>query len=124
MDIRRQSKTHQTTGTKSRVVQAHPNFATHLTQLRASPSKQDRYLVKLIDDSINLLSQERTLGNSVPRDRWPKQYKDLMIPCLYKYNLDSNYRMTYSFIKTSKQTTFAWIIWVMTHKEYEELFGY
>ena len=49
-----------------------------LKELRNSTSSQDKYLVKLIDDAIDLLSQGRTLGDPVSRDRWPKQNSDLI----------------------------------------------
>jgi hypothetical protein len=87
---------------------------------------QAKYLLTLIEDSIELLSQGRTLGNSVPRDRWPKKYLHFPepIPCLFRVELDTNYRMTYSLIKKPNEPLFAWIIEVMDHNEYNKRFGY
>jgi len=124
LGVHGQSKTPQTTSAKPRDVQGHPKFAERRKQLKASTHPQDQYLLNLIEDAINLLSQGRTLGNPVQRNQWPQEYKDLEIPCLFKYNLDANYRMTYSLVKIPAKPLFAWIIEVMTHKESEQRFGY
>ena len=121
-----QSQAPQVTRGKPRVVKGHPKFAEYLGNLRNSTNSQDKYVLKLIDDTIDLLSQSRTLGNPVPRDRWPKDYLKFpdRLPCLLKINLDDNYRMTYSLIKTPTEPLFAYIIEVMTHPEYNRRFGY
>jgi len=126
LGVHGQSKTPQAIGAKSRLVKGHPDFAQYLNGLRNSTSSQDKYLVKLIDDAIDLLSQGRTLGDSVSRDRWPKKYLKFPepIPCLSRIDLDDNYRITYSLIKTPTEPLFAWIIEVMTHKVYNQRFGY
>jgi hypothetical protein len=124
LGVHGQSKTPQAASGKPRDVQGHPKFAARREQLKASKNPQEQYLLKLIEDAIQLLRQGRTLGNSVQRDQWPQEYKDLEIPCLFKYNLDDNYRMTYSLVKVPDKPLFAWIIEVMTHKESEQRFGY
>lgn len=60
------------------------------------------------------------------RDRWPKKYLKFHepIPCLFRIDLDDNYRMAYSLIKTPTESLFVWIIEVMTHKVYNQRFGY
>lgn len=126
MGVHGQSKTPRAIGAKPRLVKGHPDFAQKLNRLRSSENKQNRYLLKLIDNTIALLSQGRTLGNSVQHDRWPKKYQLFPepIPCLFKVDLDANYRMIYSLIKKPNEPLFAWIIEVMTHKEYTQRFGY
>ena len=126
MGVHGQSKVPQAIGGKSRLVKGHPDFAQYLNGLRNSTRSQDKYLVKLIDDAIDLLSQGRTLGDSVSRDRWPKKYLKFHepIPCLFRIDLDDNFRMAYSLIKTPTEPLFVWIIEVMTHKVYNQRFGY
>ena len=126
MGVHGQSKAPQAIGGKPRLVKGHPDFKRYLDGLRNSTSSQDKYLVKLVDDAIDLLSQGRTLGDSVSRDRWPRKYLKFPepIPCLFIFNLDDNYRMTYSLIKNPTEPLFAWIIEVMTHKVYNQRFGY
>jgi hypothetical protein len=125
LGVHGQSKASQATGSKPRIeVKGHPDFAAYYKQLKTSKNAQDDYLLKLIDDTIDQIGQRRTVGNSVQRDRWPREYRALKIPCLFRVDLDANYRMTYSLIKTQNKPLFAWIIEVMAHKVYNQRFGY
>ena len=104
----------------------HPKFAEKLDLLRKSNNRQDKRLVQLIDDGIQILSEKPTAGDKVSPDRWPKDYLELGLPCLFKYDLTKyDYRMTYC-IKDypDKKGVFVWIIEYMTHNEYNRRFGY
>jgi hypothetical protein len=122
-----QSETSKTSSGKPRFeVRGHPKFAERLELLRKSNKPQDKRLGQLIDDARQILSERPTAGDNVPRDRWPKDYSELELPCLYKYDLTKHdYRMTYSIIGyPDKRGVFVWIIEYMTHKEYNRRFGY
>ncbi len=125
MGVRRQSPAASTSGRKPRFeVRGHPDFAKYRSQLKASQRAQDRYLERLVDNAIGVLEQRMTAGQAVPRDRWPADYRALDLPCLFRYRLDANYRMTYSIVKIQDSPPFVWIIEVMDHTKYNRRFGY
>ena len=125
MGVRGQPQASRTAQPKPRIeVRGHPDFVKFRAKLKASQNSQEKYLDKLIDAAIDLLGQRPTAGEQVQRKLWPKVYRALGIPCLFRYKLNDNYRMTYSLIKIKSNPLFAWIIEVMDHTEYNRRFGY
>ena len=72
-----------------------------------------------------VLKENAFAGDKVPRDRFPRKYVEKYgINNLYKYNLPSNYRACYTLLNDSAMGFSVIILEIMTHKEYDVLFGY
>lgn len=85
---------------------------------------QDQALKKAIDDAMELLKQKPTAGVKIEKQLWPKEYiNEHNITNLFKYDLGSSFRMTYTIKAVSAQTTCV-LLEVMNHKEYDKRFGY
>jgi len=124
LGVHRQSQASPTSGEKPRVkVAGHPDFVKKLERLRDSDRSEDKHLASLIDDAQELLLENPTAGEKIPTDRWPKQYRDLDLPNLFRFKLDRRHRMTYSIIRKNS-TIYVWILDALDHTEYNRLFGY
>lgn len=125
MGVHRQPEAPSTSPRKPRFeVKGHPKFYEKLEQLRRSNRREDKQLVKQIDDAIAVLEEKPTAGEAIKRDRWPDEYRDLKIPSLFRYRLSSTRRMIYSIHKIGSSAPFVWIIDEMDHDRYNQLFGY
>lgn len=81
-------------------------------------------LKQQIDETMNLMKSNPTVGDKIEKHLWPKQYIDkYAINNLFRYELGLRYRMTYTIIGDSKEIV-CLIIDVLSHKEYDNLFGY
>ena len=124
MGIRGQPQASPTSRRKPRIeIKGHPDFAEHLKRLRSSNHGEDKQLVTLIDGAIELLLENPSAGEKIPRDRWPAKYGDLGLPCLFRYELGHRHRITYSLIRKD-DILYVWILDALDHTEYNRLFGY
>ena len=125
MGIHGQPEAPSTSPRKPRLeVKGHPKFHEKLEQLRKSSRREDKQLLKQIDDAIAVLEEKPTAGEAIQRDRWPNEYRDLKIPSLFRYRLSSTRRMIYSIVKIGSDAPFIGIIDEMDHDRYNQLFGY
>jgi hypothetical protein len=125
MGFRRQPQASSPAQAKPRfTIKGSPRFAEFRNRVKKSKSERDKYLDRLIDSAITILGSRATVGDSISRGRWPKSYQAFHLPCLFRYDLDANHRMTYSILKIGKDPAFVWIIEVMDHEEYNRRFGY
>jgi hypothetical protein len=89
---------------------------------------EEREIARHIADAIDVLEENLAAGDIIPRDRWPEEYRrrarDLDLNNLRHYVIDGGRRMIYSLVKIGGAPVFAWILDEMSHKEYEQLFGY
>jgi len=70
------------------------------------------------------LEERPTAGDHMPKQLWRNIVKYREEPCLYRYQLDGGWRMIYSIRKPGDEPVVIWIIEVMSHREYEQCFGY
>ena len=79
---------------------------------------------KKLDDVMDQLKKKPTMGDRIHARLFPVKYvRKYGIRNLYRCPLGSNYRMLYTL--TSKTNTiYCVILEVLTHKEYDFLFGY
>ena len=125
MGIHRQSQAPSASPRKPHFeVKGHPKFYEKLERLRRSTQREDKQLVRQIDNAITVLEEKPTAGEAIQRDRWPDEYRNLKVPSLFRYRLSSTHRMIYSIHKISSDAPFVWIIDTMDHDRYDQLFGY
>lgn len=103
-------------------VKGHPEFHKYLEKLRNSKRSEDLQLARQIDDAIAILEERPTAGEAIPRDRWPKRYRDF--PSLFRYRLSRTHRIIYSIIKPGAEPICVLIIEAMDHVQYSRIFGY
>jgi len=85
---------------------------------------EEKYLLELINKAISVLSQDKESGVKIPRKLWPEEYiKKYDISNLWKYNLDSYWRLIYT-ISGNEIQFFVVCIDFMDHKVYNKKFGY
>ena len=85
-------------------------------------SKEAEYLLELISKATARLAENKEAGKKVPRKQWPKEYiQKYDIKNLWKYNLDSYWRMTYTITGTQVDIFLIYLEY-MTHKDYDRKF--
>jgi hypothetical protein len=69
------------------------------------------------------LAQDTGTGEPIPRNRWPKTFRDL--PNLYLIpELAHRFRARYTVIRHPTDGVLVRIEWIGDHQEYDDLFGY
>lgn len=82
------------------------------------------YLMKLIHKATDKLSENKEAGVKIPRKQWPKEYiKKHDITNLWKYNLDSYWRLAYT-LTGSEVSLFLIYLEYLDHKKYDRKFKY
>ena len=85
---------------------------------------QDKKLYEFIDRAIKDIKKDPTCATKIPKKLWPKTYiQKYSITNLWKYNLPSGWRLTYT-IKTDEVMILNVILEWFNHKEYEKRFKY
>ena len=86
--------------------------------------KPNNPLQKNINDAMDLLKQNPTIGHRIAEKLWPKKYiQKYGINNLFRYSLGSNWRMIYTIVGDSNEMVCS-ILEVLDHKSYDILFGY
>ena len=79
---------------------------------------------KEIDKVLDLLKEDCSRGDKIPRDRWPKKYiREHHIQTLFRYRIRSGWRLVYTVYGT-KEEKVCNILEVFDHGEYEKRFGH
>ena len=81
----------------------------------------DRY--EEINEALDLLKKNYAKGDKIPRNLWPKYFKEHQIHTLFRFKLRSGWRLVYTVYGT-KQEKVCTILEAFDHKEYEKRFGY
>ena len=83
-----------------------------------------KHLLLLIENATKDLSADREAGIKVPRKLWPREYvQKYGITNLWKYNLDSYWRLTYTLTGDAVKMYLIYLEY-LPHTEYERRFGY
>lgn len=81
--------------------------------------------VKLkVDKLIDEMKQDINLGDYIKKKHWPDKYvKTHEVTNLYSYKIGLNHRLIYT-IRGRKDDKIYQLLDLLTHKEYDRLFGY
>ena len=83
------------------------------------------YLEKIISNGIDALKENMFAGEKVAKKKFPKYYVDkYRIHNLYKMNLDSRTRLTYTLVAEEAGVAVIILEVFLDHKQYERRFGY
>jgi len=82
------------------------------------------HLSKIIKGGLETLRQNMFAGERIEKDKLPKYYvMKYGINNLYKLNLDSKTRLSYTLVADEKGIAVI-VLEIMDHKKYNERFGY
>ena len=82
-----------------------------------------KYLLGIIEKGISKLKADREAGKRIRKSLIPKYYSKYDVTNLWKINLDSFWRMTYTIMGTDVRLM-AIVLEVLDHKKYDRRFGY
>lgn len=81
--------------------------------------------IKWVREMEKVLAENRYAGEHVQKDRIPKKYiRKYGINNLYRYDHPKGFRSTYTVITPTKNVYYVIILDLLSHKEYDNLFGY
>ena len=87
--------------------------------------ESDNKIIKWIDDMGNILKENKLAGQSIPKKQIPKVYIDRYgVNNLFRYQHPEGYRSCYTLLNVEGVGVCPIILDIMTHKEYNRLFGY
>ena len=81
--------------------------------------------VKWMRDMEKVLAENRYAGEQVKQELIPRRYKQKFgVNNLYRYHHPRGFRSTYTILTPTKGIFYAIILDLLSHDEYEDLFGY
>jgi mRNA-degrading endonuclease RelE of RelBE toxin-antitoxin system len=93
------------------------------TKFYKSLGKTDPLKIQL-DETMDLLKKDPTIGNRIKTNLWPKKYmRKFGINNLYRYRVGTNWRVIYTILGKSDGLVCV-ILDMLDHKNYDILFGY
>jgi len=89
-----------------------------------SSLKKESYLLKVVNEGLDVLKENMFAGERIEKKKFPKYYvQKYGVNNLYKFNLDSRTRLVYTLV--AEETGVAVVVLeILDHKKYEERFGY
>lgn len=107
------------------LVLAHPkDFLPFYNALKSNPKKNKPLLVAIDDFKQELSESDQPLGIHHKHENIPKSYKTRYnLQILYHFELPSDHRLMYT-LRRSTQGKEALFLQLLTHDEYNKLFGY
>lgn len=86
---------------------------------------EDHKFAKWINDMADRLLYDRRSGQSIAKEKIPKRYiLKYDVNNLYRYAHPEGYRSCYTLLIMDKGRICAWILDILSHPEYDDLFGY
>jgi hypothetical protein len=85
--------------------------------------KPKHFLKKQIDSAYELMQSDTNPGDYIDKKPWPDKYLAHHVTTLYVYRLGGSDRMIYT-IRTDPDSKYYQILDVLTHIEYNRIFGY
>lgn len=81
-------------------------------------------LKRHLDEALDSLKEHPTIGDKIEKRLWPKKYvRKYGVNNLFRYAIGSDRRMIYTIVGSGENITCV-ILELLTHKEYDEIFGY
>ena len=82
-------------------------------------------MAKWIQDMVGVLKENMFAGERIQKDRIPPKYRvKYGVNNLYRYDHPEGYRSCYTLLNKEGLGVCPIIIDLMSHKEYEKVFGY
>jgi len=89
-----------------------------------SSLKKGSYLLKIVNDGLDVLKENMFAGDRIERRKFPRYYvQKFGVNNLYKFNLDARTRLVYTLLAEESGIAVV-ILEILNHKKYEERFGY
>ncbi len=86
--------------------------------------KLNARLMKEVEEALDVLRENIFSGEKIKEKRWPRRYAQKYgIRNLYRYGLASGYRITYTLL-AEKTGIVVVVLDLLSHPDYERLFGY
>ena len=96
----------------------------HLNQ-EAENSKQERMILKAINQKIELIKQNIHYGNPIAKNLIPEEYKNkYKITNLFRVELPTFWRMLYTLTNNEEIEIIAFVLDIIDHDNYNKKFGY
>lgn len=87
-------------------------------------NSEAKYLIEIIGKATLKLSENREAGKKIQKRLWPKEYvKKFEVNNLWKYNLDSYWRLIYT-LTGSEIDLFLIYLEYLPHRVYDRKFHY
>jgi hypothetical protein len=100
-------------------VRGSPAFVDYLNNL----DKKSR-LHRIVDEALTTLKENYAAGTQIQHALWPREYiRKYGIGNLFKLNLEGGLRLIYTILAEDSDISVI-VLECLTHKEYEERFGY
>lgn len=86
--------------------------------------KSNVRVMKEVERALDLLKENALSGEKIREEQWPRRYVEKYgIRNLYRYGLGGGYRITYILLSEEKRTVVV-ILDLLSHPDYDRLFGY
>ena len=92
-------------------------------ELQQKTDKESKSILNSIDRIKNILKENPQHGEPVAKKLIPPKLAVLGIQNLYRVELSNYWRMCYA-LESNEKEIFAFILIIMSHKEYDKLFWY
>ena len=89
-----------------------------------SSLREGSYFLKIVDAGLDVLKLNMFAGERIEKRKYPRCcVQKYGVNNLYKFNLDSRTRLTYTLVAEETEVAVV-ILEVLDHKKYEKRFGY
>jgi hypothetical protein len=86
--------------------------------------KKGSYLLKIVNDGLNVLKENMFAGDCIEKRKFPRYYvQKFGVNNLYKFDLDVRTRLVYTLVAEEGGVA-AVVLEILDHKKYDERFGY
>jgi hypothetical protein len=86
--------------------------------------KTEKFLKDQIKTAIELMEQDKNVGNFIKKKPWPDRYvKTHDVSNLYQYRMGDYHRMIYT-VRGMGKVKYYQILDILPHPEYDRIFGY
>ncbi|MEK6857039.1 MAG: type II toxin-antitoxin system RelE/ParE family toxin [Nanoarchaeota archaeon] len=92
-------------------------------ELESKSDKESKIILNSIKRVKELLLQNPQHGDPIRKELIPNELKQMNIQNLYRIELSNFWRLLYT-LEGNENTLFVFVLKIMSHKEYDELFGY
>jgi mRNA-degrading endonuclease RelE of RelBE toxin-antitoxin system len=92
-------------------------------ELRKDENRESRYMLDSICRAKIKLLNNPQVGNPITKKLFPKLLVQQRIQNLYRLELSGYWRLLYT-LSGDKDTIFVFVLLILTHKEYNKIFGY
>ncbi|MCX6708839.1 MAG: hypothetical protein NTW67_04315 [Candidatus Woesearchaeota archaeon] len=92
-------------------------------ELKKRGDKEAETMLRSIHRIIDVLKEHPQFGDPIKKQLIPQKFLEMEIQNLYRAELSNYWRMLYTLEGTQIEI-FCFVLSIMDHKEYDQLFGY